>query len=99
MRQSSKKNGGAGCTTTGMAKPLLEVTDVRKSYGRLEALKGVSFAVDEGELFGLLGPNGAGKTTLISILACLLSPSGGRASLAGQVIHVQHRSIRRESGL
>jgi len=82
-----------------MAKPLLEVADVRKSYGRLEALKGVSFSVDEGELFGLLGPNGAGKTTLISILACLLTPSGGRATLAGEVIRPERRSMRRQIGL
>ncbi len=82
-----------------MARPLLEIADVRKNYGRLEALKGVSFSVEDGELFGLLGPNGAGKTTLISILACLLAPSGGRATLAGELIQPEHRSIRREIGL
>jgi ABC-2 type transport system ATP-binding protein len=82
-----------------MALPLLEVNDVKKSYGRLAALKGVSFAVDEGEVFGLLGPNGAGKTTLISILSCLLAPSGGRATLAGEALRTDSRSIRREIGL
>src|SRR5262249_45902549 len=94
-----RNNEVAGRTTTRMAKPLLEVADVRKNYGRLEALKGVSFAVDEGELFGLLGPNGAGKTTLISILACLLAPSAGKATLAGETIEPEHRSIRSEIGL
>src|SRR4051812_47728303 len=82
-----------------MAKPLLEVADVRKSYSGLEALRGVSFTVEEGELFGLLGPNGAGKTTLISILACLLNPSSGRATLGGQTIRPDYRSIRREIGI
>ncbi len=78
---------------------LLEVTDIHKSYGRLEALKGVSFSVDEGELFGLLGPNGAGKTTLISILACLLAPTSGKATLAGQPIRRDRRYIRRQIGI
>ena len=68
----------------GMSKPLLQVDAIRKSYGSLEALQGVSFEVAEGECFGLLGPNGAGKTTLISVLSCLLAPTGGNAKLAGQ---------------
>jgi ABC-2 type transport system ATP-binding protein len=75
------------------------VTDLKKTYGRLEALKGVSFSVNEGELFGLLGPNGAGKTTLISILACLLSPSGGSAVLAGKPLRLDGGDIRRQIGL
>ena len=60
---------------------MLDVADVRKHYGRLEALKGVSFQVENGELFGLLGPNGAGKTTLISIISGLLAPTSGRATI------------------
>src|SRR3712207_8753653 len=47
------------------ADPAIEVTDLRKSYARLEAVKGLSFGVDRGEIFGLLGPNGAGKTTTV----------------------------------
>lgn len=65
---------------------MLEVADLRKHYGSLEALQGVTFVVEEGELFGLLGPNGAGKTTLISILSGLLTPSAGRAAVAGRPI-------------
>jgi linearmycin/streptolysin S transport system ATP-binding protein len=78
---------------------LLEVTDLKKQYNRLEALKGVSFSVNHGELFGLLGPNGAGKTTLISILSCLMSPTSGQATLDGQAIRVDSGSIRRQIGL
>jgi len=78
---------------------LLDVTDLKKQYNRLEALKGVSFSVNHGELFGLLGPNGAGKTTLISILSCLLAPTGGRATLDGQPIRVDSGHIRRQIGL
>ncbi len=65
---------------------LLEVHEIRKHYGALEALRGVTFVVEEGELFGLLGPNGAGKTTLISILSGLLTPDAGRAVVAGRPI-------------
>jgi ABC-2 type transport system ATP-binding protein len=82
-----------------MSKALLEVADIRKSYGRIEALRGVSFHVQENELFGLLGPNGAGKTTLISIISCLLAPSGGEARLAGKPIRLNDRDSRRQLGL
>ena len=60
---------------------LLEVSNLRKCYGDFEALAGVTFSVEPGELFGLLGPNGAGKTTLLSIVASLLDPSSGEAKL------------------
>ncbi len=78
---------------------LLQVDDLKKQYSHLQALKGVSFSVDHGELFGLLGPNGAGKTTLISILSCLLAPSGGRATIDGEQIRVDSASVRRQIGL
>ena len=82
-----------------MASPILEVVDLKKKYGRLEALKSVSFSVAEGELFGLLGPNGAGKTTLISILSCLLAPTSGSAKLGGQDLCLGYGSIRQQIGL
>ena len=59
------------------------VRDLRKSYDGVEALGGISFEVEEGEVFGLLGPNGAGKTTFLSILATLLVPDGGQARVLG----------------
>src|SRR3954469_9890099 len=55
----------------------LEALDVRKSYGSIHALKGVSLTVEEGELVGLLGPNGAGKSTLVKIACGLVRPTGG----------------------
>ncbi len=66
-----------------MAGPMLEVTDLTKDYGKVRALDGVSFRVDEGEMFGLLGPNGAGKTTLLSIVCGLLSATAGAVRLGG----------------
>ncbi len=63
--------------------PALAVTDLSKTYGRTEALRGVSVEVGEGELFGLLGPNGAGKSTLVKIACGLVRPTTGAAKIAG----------------
>ena len=57
--------------------PVIEVTNLKKSFGKVEAVKGISFSVDEGEIFGLLGPNGAGKTTTMEILEGLKKPDSG----------------------
>jgi ABC-2 type transport system ATP-binding protein len=61
----------------------LQAAEVHKSYGSIQALKGVSLEVGEGELVGLLGPNGAGKSTLVKIACGLVRPSGGWARIAG----------------
>jgi len=63
--------------------PALAVSDLRKTYGRTEALRGVALEVAEGELFGLLGPNGAGKSTLVKIACGLVWPTAGSAEVAG----------------
>lgn len=78
---------------------LIEVRDLVKRYGSLEALAGVSFDIHAGELFGLLGPNGAGKTTLIGILTGLKSATSGSTKLLGHTIDVDERSTRSEVGL
>jgi ABC-2 type transport system ATP-binding protein len=82
-----------------MTAPLLEVVDLHKAYGAAVALAGVSFRVDDGEMFGLLGPNGAGKTTLLSIVSCLLAPTSGAARLLGQRIDLRDRSLRHLIGV
>jgi ABC-2 type transport system ATP-binding protein len=75
------------------------VHDLRKSYGEIEAVGGVSFDVRRGETFGFLGPNGAGKSTTIKMLCTLVRPTGGSATVAGYDI-VEHRDdVRRNIGL
>ena len=78
---------------------VLEATDVHKSFGPVEALRGVSLAVEEGEMFGLLGPNGAGKTTLLSILACLTDPTAGSVRLFGKTLDRRDFETRRRIGI
>jgi ABC-2 type transport system ATP-binding protein len=63
--------------------PIVEVQDLKKNYDAVEALRGVSFHVEEGEVFGILGPNGAGKTTAVEILEGLRRPDTGRVSVCG----------------
>src|SRR5689334_22584430 len=60
------------------------VRDVRKSYGELKAVDGVSFTVAQGEFFGILGPNGAGKTTTLEIVEGLRKPDSGEVTLLGE---------------
>ena len=64
------------------SEPVIEVRDLRKSFGEREALRGVTFSAGRGELLAVIGPNGAGKTTLLSILAGIRPPDGGEVSTA-----------------
>jgi ABC-type multidrug transport system ATPase subunit len=77
---------------------MIEVHDLAKSYGRVEALAGVSFSVGAGEIFGLIGPDGAGKTTLFRILATLLLADRGSATVDGLEVVRQYRELRRRLG-
>jgi ABC-type multidrug transport system ATPase subunit len=76
----------------------LSVNNVSRSYGKVQALKNVSFEVEQGELFGLIGPDGAGKTTLFRILATLLLADSGRATVDGLDAVRDYRAIRRRVG-
>ena len=78
---------------------IIEVTDLVKKYGDLTAVKGISFEVELGEIFGFLGPNGAGKTTTISILCTLLSPTKGSAKLDGRDVATERDRVRESIGL
>jgi len=77
----------------------IEVADLRKSYGDIEAVCGVSFAVAPGEIFGFLGPNGAGKTTTINMLCTLARPTSGSARVAGHDVVTERDDVRRHIGL
>jgi ABC-2 type transport system ATP-binding protein len=79
--------------------PAIQVDEVTKRYGALQALGGVSLAVQQGEFFGLLGPNGAGKTTLISILAGVTLATTGSARVMGHDVAADYRLARRALGV
>src|SRR6185295_2436975 len=77
----------------------IEVDGLQKSFGEIEAVRGVSFEVARGEVFGFLGPNGAGKTTTINMLCTLARPSGGTALVAGHDVVTERDDVRRNIGL
>src|SRR5215208_5952928 len=66
-----------------MSTPAIEVADLRKSYGDVEAVRGISFEIAAGEIFGLLGPNGAGKTTTVEILEGYRERDSGAVAVLG----------------
>jgi ABC-2 type transport system ATP-binding protein len=78
---------------------ILQVHDLHKNYGDLAAVKGISFEVQQGEIFSLLGPNGAGKTTTISILSTLFPPTSGDATVCGYSVTQQSMAVKRAIGV
>ena len=78
---------------------ILEVDDLKKKYGDFEAVKGISFEVQEGEVFGLLGPNGAGKTQTISMLTGVIEPTSGTARIGGHDIRTDMDAVKKINGL
>ena len=79
--------------------PAIVVEDIVKSFGTVEALKGVSFSVPVGRVLGLLGPNGAGKTTAVRILTTLIRPDSGRALVLGRDVTTHAPTVRASIGL
>ena len=82
-----------------MTTPIISVTDLRKRYGEIEAVRGISFTVAEGEVFGLLGPNGAGKTTTVEIVEGLRNADSGTASVAGIDVARDPTGVKRRIGV
>ena len=78
---------------------ILEVKDVSKKYGKKQVLSGVSFDIEEGDIFGLIGPNGAGKSTLINIITGILDPLNGEVLIGGQSIKKKPIEAKRLIGL
>jgi ABC-2 type transport system ATP-binding protein len=81
------------------AKPAVLATGLARRFGEVEAVRGVSFTISEGEVFGFLGPNGAGKTTTIGMLCTLLRPTAGTALVAGHDVVRERLAVRRAIGL
>ena len=79
--------------------PAVAVRDLRKSYGAVEAVRGISFEIGAGECFGLLGPNGAGKTTTVEVLEGLLPASSGEVAVLGRRWGRDDREIRERLGV
>ncbi len=77
---------------------MIEVENLTKNYGTVQALKGISFRINKGEVVGFLGPNGAGKTTAMRILTCFMPASSGRATVAGYDIFKESLAVRRHIG-
>jgi len=77
----------------------VHVSDLRKSYGQVRAVDGVSFGVEYGKVFGFLGPNGAGKTTTIKVLTTLVHPSSGTVRIFGKDIVKHQREIKKRIGV
>ena len=79
--------------------PIIVTEELTKSFGDILAVDRLTLSVKQGEVFGFLGPNGAGKTTTVRMLAALLAPTGGKASVAGFRIGQNDQEIRRKIGL
>ena len=77
---------------------MIEVKELRRSFGPIVAVDGISFNVEKGDVLGFLGPNGAGKTTVMRILACFLTPDSGTASVCGYDILRSPVQVRRLLG-
>ena len=78
---------------------MIEAIDLRRTFKSNEAVKGISFSVRRGEIFGLLGPNGAGKTTTIRMLTGQITPSGGHARVAGCDVVRDHQQLKERIGV
>ncbi|HEY6031600.1 MAG TPA: ABC transporter ATP-binding protein [Gaiellaceae bacterium] len=77
----------------------IEARDLRKRFGRLQAVAGISFAVARGEVFGLVGPNGAGKTTTLEMIEGLRRPDHGEAFILGQPVWPRPQAVQRRIGV
>jgi ABC-2 type transport system ATP-binding protein len=86
-------------TSQGNSQPAIAVENIVKRYGDFEAVKGVSFSVADGEIFGLLGPNGAGKSTLIRMMTTLIPVTSGKAIVAGHDVSKDSDEVRRMIGV
>lgn len=83
----------------GMSSTVIQLLDLKKYFKEVKAVDGVSFSINQGEIFGLLGPNGAGKTTILNILCTLLKPTSGTATICNYDIRRDKDAVRRSIGI
>ena len=74
---------------------IVEVSNIKKSFGNFEVLKGISFEIKKGEIFGLIGPNGAGKTTTLRILTTIIKPDSGKVKILGYDLQKNSYQIKK----
>jgi ABC-2 type transport system ATP-binding protein len=98
LAQNSSKTQASPQAPTASG-PAIAVENIVKRYGDFEAVKGVSFSVADGEIFGLLGPNGAGKSTLIRMMTTLIPVTSGRAIVGGHDVSKESDAVRRMIGV
>src|SRR3954469_11776573 len=99
MNASLPIRSQAGSSTVAEAVAAISVDGIVHRYGERTALDGVSFSVDEAQIFGLLGPNGSGKTTLFRVLSTLITPSAGDARICGWSVTANPREVRKHIGV
>jgi ABC-2 type transport system ATP-binding protein len=99
MNASLPIRSQSGSTTVEAATEAISLDNIVHRYGDRAALDGVSFTVEESQIFGLLGPNGSGKTTLFRILSTLISPSNGDARICGWSVTANAREVRKHIGV
>jgi ABC-2 type transport system ATP-binding protein len=78
---------------------IIETRALTKTYGKIQAVRGINLNIEKGEIFGLLGPNGAGKTTIIGMLCTIISTTSGSASIAGCDVTKEPARVRRKVGI
>jgi ABC-2 type transport system ATP-binding protein len=79
--------------------PIIEIKTLTKTFGKIQAVRGIDLNIEKGEIFGLLGPNGAGKTTTIGMLCTIIRPTSGSATLAGFDVVRNPAEVRRQVGI
>jgi ABC-2 type transport system ATP-binding protein len=82
-----------------MPEPILVIEDLWRSYGEVQAVRGISLGIERGEFFGLLGPNGAGKTTTFAMISGLIQPSQGQIIIAGLDVQDRPQEVKRKIGI
>ena len=78
-----------------MVDPVLKVSDLTKTFGKVKSVDEVSFSIEKGEILGLLGANGAGKTTAINMVLGIITPTAGRVEVFGQDLHTSRVELLR----